>query len=237
MRKLTLALLLFSALVPAAAMAADMPVKAPPPMAPLPPAISWNGFYIGANVGGAWTNNDENFTVNGVPVTVGGSGSDNNAGVVGGGQLGYNWQINNWLIGFEGDFNGSSQKRSNTFIEPVFGDTIDTEARINWFATARGRLGYVNGPWLWYVTGGGAWVNFKGSITNATLGTSISSETTRSGWTVGGGVEWMFVPNWSAKLEYLFIDVGDNDFNDGNGNSTNVKLQENVVRVGLNYHF
>jgi outer membrane immunogenic protein len=216
------------------AFAADMPVKAPP-MAPLPPAISWNGFYIGANVGGAWTNNDESLTLVGIPLVTGGSGSNNNAGVVGGGQLGYNWQINNWLIGFEGDFNGSSQKRSNTFTTAA-GAVFDTEARIQWFATARGRLGYVNGPWLLYVTGGGAWVNFEGSVTGPFAG-SLSANTTRSGWTVGGGVEWMFLPKWSAKLEYLFIDVGDDTFSDSRGDFMNVKLQENVVRVGLNYHF
>jgi outer membrane immunogenic protein len=229
-----LALLLSSALVPAAAMAADMPVKAPRPMAPLPPAISWNGFYIGANVGGAWTNNDTGFTERGVPVTFGDNGSNNNAGVVGGGQLGYNWQINNFLLGFEGDFNGSSQKRSNTFVVGI--DTFDTEAKVQWFATARGRLGWVQGPWLWYVTGGGAWVNFEGSVNSARFG-SFSSETTRSGWTVGGGVEWQFVPHWTAKIEYLFIDVGNNDFHDNNGDIMNVKLQENVVRVGVNYIF
>jgi outer membrane immunogenic protein len=232
-----LALLLCSAFVPAAAQAADMPVKAPPPMAPLPPPITWTGFYLGVNVGGAFSNNDASFAnFAGTPIVSGNGGSNNNGGVVGGGQLGYNWQINNWLIGFEGDFNGSSQRRSNTFVDG-FGGTFDTEANVQWFATARGRLGYVSGPWLFYVTGGGAWVNFKGSITDNVNLTSISDETTRSGWTVGGGVEWMFVPNWSAKLEYLFIDVGDRSFSDINGNVLNVNLQENVVRAGVNYHF
>jgi outer membrane immunogenic protein len=235
MKRHILALLLSSALVPAAAQAADMPVKAPP-VAPLPPPITWTGFYIGANIGGAWSNNDASFTTFDLTPLASGSGSNNTAGVVGGGQLGYNWQINNWLIGFEGDFNGSSQKRSNTFTD-VLGGVFDTEAQVQWFATARGRLGYVNGPWLIYATGGGAWVNFKGTITDSVNGTSFSDETTRSGWTVGGGVEWMFLPNWSAKLEYLFIDVGDRTFTDLNGNSLDVKLQENVVRVGVNYHF
>jgi outer membrane immunogenic protein len=230
MKKCLLALLLSSALVPAAAMAADMPVKAPP-MAPLPPAISWTGFYIGGNVGGAWSNTDatdqngRNFF------------SDTVAGVVGGGQIGYNWQINNWLIGVEGDFNGSSQRESGAIIDPLTGAAVaDAEAKVQWFATARGRLGYVNGPWLIYATGGAAWVNFEASVNVPGIG-SVSDETTRSGWTVGGGVEWMFLPKWSAKLEYLFIDVGDRTFDDGNGNNMNVKLQENVVRVGLNYHF
>jgi outer membrane immunogenic protein len=205
------------------AFAADMPVKAPP-MAPLPPAISWTGFYIGANVGGAWsnTNSDNNSNFFG----------DNVAGVIGGGQIGYNWQINNWLIGVEGDFQGSSQRESAS--GTILAVPVTAEAKVPWFATARGRLGYVNGPWLLYVTGGAAWVNFEASLTVA--GATVSDETTRSGWTVGGGVEWMFLPKWSAKLEYLFIDVGDRTFTNGTTNA-DISLQENIVRVGLNYHF
>ena len=233
MKRHMLALLLCSALVPAAAQAADMPVKAPPPMAPLPPPITWSGFYIGGNVGAAWSDNNVDFNFNGPGAVTGNGGSNDNVGFVGGGQIGYNWQINNWLIGFEGDFNGSSQKRSNTF-DTAFG-AVDTEAKVQWFATARGRLGYVNGPWMIYATGGGAWVNFEGSLNG--FGESVSAESTRSGWTVGGGVEWMFLPRWSAKVEYLFIDVGDREFTNSFGDTASVKLQENIVRVGINYHF
>jgi outer membrane immunogenic protein len=203
------------------AYAADMPVKAPP--APYIPAPVWNwtGFYIGVNLGGTWANtNSENFT-------------GDMSGVVGGGQVGYNWQVNNVLLGVEGDFNGTSLRNSNDVFVPGVG-AFSTEAKLPWFATARGRLGWVNGPWLVYATGGAAWVNFEANITGP--GGSVSDNATRSGWTAGGGVEWMFLPKWSAKLEYLFVDT----------DTTNVTLfganfetraQQNIVRAGLNYHF
>jgi outer membrane immunogenic protein len=205
-----------------AAIAADMPVKAPP--APYVPAPVWNwtGFYIGVNLGGTWANNDsDNFT-------------GDMSGVVGGGQIGYNWQINNVLLGVEGDFNGTGLKNSESAFVPGVG-TFTADAKLPWFATARGRLGWVQGPWLVYVTGGAAWVNFEATLTGPGGG-SVSDNATRSGWTAGGGVEWMFLPKWSAKLEYLFVDT----------DATNVTLlgatfetraQQNIVRAGLNYHF
>jgi outer membrane immunogenic protein len=203
------------------AYAADMPVKAPP--APYIPAPVWNwtGFYIGVNIGGTWADtNSENFT-------------GDMSGVVGGGQIGYNWQINNVLLGVEGDFNGTSLRNSNDVFIPGVG-AFSAEAKLPWFATARGRLGWVNGPWLVYATGGAAWVNFEANITGP--GGSVSDNATKSGWTAGGGVEWLFLPKWSAKLEYLFVDT----------DTTNVTLfganfetraQQNIVRAGLNYHF
>jgi outer membrane immunogenic protein len=210
------------------AYAADMPVKAPPaPIIP-PPVYNWNGFYLGVNLGGAWANNNSsNF-------------SGDMAGVTGGGTVGWNWVVNNSgifggngiLLGFEGDFNGSSQKNSNGGTLAGIPFTVDT--KMPWFATARGRLGIVNGPWLVYATGGGAWVNFQADI--SAPGGTVTDHTTKSGWTAGGGVEWMFLPRWSAKLEYLFIETNSSDVTLF-GQTFSAKAQENVVRAGLNYHF
>jgi outer membrane immunogenic protein len=214
-----------------AAYAADMPVKAPPPPPPAP-VYNWNGFYLGVNLGGAWLSNDNN------------NFSNNTGGVTGGGTVGWNWVTNNaffggtgLLLGFEGDFNGSSQDNNNNFTLnlPVRGPTgFSVETRIPWFATARGRLGWVNGPWLIYGTGGGAWVNFEADI--SAPGGSVSGNTTKSGWTAGGGVEWMFLPRWSAKLEYLYIETNSNDVT-VLGQTFSATARENVVRAGLNYHF
>jgi outer membrane immunogenic protein len=220
-----------------AAYAADMPVKAPPPPPPAP-VYNWNGFYLGVNLGGVWSNNS------------GGNFSGDMGGVTGGGTVGWNWVTNNaffggtgLLLGFEGDFNGTSQDNTTNFSATVprtVGQTgFSVENRIPWFATARGRLGWVNGPWLIYATGGGAWVNFQSDISasrgGVTTGT-VTDHTTQSGWTVGGGVEWMFLPRWSAKLEYLYLET--------NGNSVTLfnqtfegRARENIVRAGLNYHF
>jgi outer membrane immunogenic protein len=179
------------------------------------------------NLGGAWANNSSN------------NFSGDMAGVTGGGQLGFNWVTNNnffgasgLLIGFEGDFNGSSQNNSNGGTIAGIPFTVDT--KMPWFATARGRLGIVNGPWLVYGTGGGAWVNYQADI--SAPGGTVTDHTTKSGWTAGGGVEWMFLPRWSAKIEYLFIETNSNDVTLF-GQSFSAKAQENVVRAGLNYHF
>jgi outer membrane immunogenic protein len=199
------------------AYAADLPVKAPV-VAPVyaPPVATWTGFYLGANVGGGFAN-----------VDVGGVSSHLN-GVIGGGQAGYNWQTGNFLIGIEGDFQGSSQAVSNT------AGAITVDQRIPWFATLRGRVGYVAGPLLFYFTGGGAWANYKLEVTDGV--TTVSDNATKTAWTIGGGLEWMFAPKWSAKAEYLYLDTGDRSVTLF-GNTFTGRARDNIVRVGLNYHF
>jgi outer membrane immunogenic protein len=120
-----------------------------------------------------------------------------------------------------------------------------------WLATIRGRAGYAAGPWLFYVTGGGAFANvsFSDVISFPGTGTSnaFSQSTTASGWTIGGGVEWAFLPNWTAKAEYLYVDVPGTSFTSANSNPvafptstithTHGDLTENIVRIGANYKF
>lgn len=205
------------------AAAADLPARSGPYTAPMyspAPVTTWSGFYVGANVGYGW----ENATSTTLGVT-----SNKLNGVIGGGQLGYNWQTGNLLLGIEGDFQGSGQSNTQT----IGALTIKQEAP--WFGTLRGRIGYANGPWLIYGTGGAAWQDYKITL-SVPSGASASSDTSKSGWTGGGGVEWMFMPQWSAKLEYLYMDTG-------NTNTTlfgipiTGRLQDNIVRVGANYHF
>jgi len=199
-------------------MAADLAVK--PPHVYMPPPWTWAGFYVGPNLGYGWAN-----------TSVGGL-SSNLTGIVGGGQLGYNWQIGSFLLGFEGDFQGSSQGNDGTSV--VGGTTFAVEQRMPWFATLRGRIGYTQDTWLVYFTGGAAWLDYH--ITASTPTAASSSDTTKTGWTVGGGVEWMFMPRWSAKLEYLYMDGGDTSVT-VQGTTLSGRARENVIRAGLNYHF
>lgn len=206
-------------LVTASASAADLPRKAIP-YEPVP-AFSWTGFYVGLNAGYGWAN-----------VNNGDATSSNINGFVGGGQIGYNWQLNSFVLGVEGDFQGTLQKQSTGATVAGIGFTVDQ--KIPWFGTARGRLGYAWGPWMIYGTGGAAWVNYK--LTISALGAEVTDNTTKTAWTAGGGVEWMFIPNWSAKVEYLYIDTG-NTTASLFGVNFDTRAKENLVRAGINYHF
>lgn len=219
MRKLAMAALTVAALG-CPAFAADLPVKAPPPVQQ-EVVTTWTGFYLGGNVGYGWAN---------VGAT-GGASSDLD-GIIGGGQLGYNWQTGPLVIGIEGDFQGADESRSDTTI--IGGVPYTVDQNIQWFATLRGRIGYAWGPAMLYFTGGGSWQNYKLSV--SALGSTVDDNTTKSGWTIGGGGEWMFTPHWSAKLEYLYMDTGDTDVTLF-GNTFSARAKNNIVRVGLNYHF
>jgi outer membrane immunogenic protein len=213
MRGLLLLSTALSLVAASSAFAADLPVKAP--YAPAPVA-TWTGFYAGVNLGGGWANTND------------GLGSGDLSGFVGGGQVGYNWQLGQFVLGVEGDFQGTTQKKTDTV------GAISVEQKLPWFATVRGRLGYAPGPVMFYVTGGAAWANYE--LSASAGGLSISDNSTQSAWTVGGGVEWMFLPHWSTKVEYLYVDTGNKNVTLF-GVTGNARAQDNIVRVGLNYHF
>lgn len=206
------------------AIAADlsMPIASPSSDVLFQPALmtTWTGFYAGVNFGYGWAD-------------VGTSGVSNDlTGFVGGGQLGYNWQAGSIVLGVEGDFQGTTESRSDS--ATILGTTFSVDQSIPWFATLRGRVGYLFGPALLYVTGGAAWQNYKISV--SALGASVADNTTKSGWTIGGGAEWMFDPHWSAKLEYLYMDTGDQDVTLF-GTTFTGRAKNNIVRGGVNYHF
>lgn len=219
-KKHTLLALLTSAALSSTALAADLPTKAPayaPAAAPI-----WNGFYVGVNVGygRAKTSSPE-------------LGDNTQQGFIGGGQLGYNWQFApNWVFGVEGDFQGSAQNRSDTVT--AFGITGTVDQKLPWFATARARFGYAAGPVLIYATGGAAWSEYKAEV--SALGITVSSSATKTSWTAGGGLEWMFAPHWSTKVEYLYIDSGDQSVTLFDV-PVHGRVKDNIVRAGLNYHF
>ena len=180
--------------------AADMGLQ-PPGFVTAP--ATWTGCYIGGNIGGGWNLISGFDPTNMVP-----AGNANGYGVVGGGQVGCDYQISSFVVGIEGMFEGFSVKGSSPGLE-LPGTFMDS-ASIPWLATLTGRIGFVAMPSaLIYAKGGGAWV--KDSITSTTIATGIpfdSSNYIASGWTLGGGFEYKFLPHWSAFVEYDYMDLG-----------------------------
>jgi outer membrane immunogenic protein len=186
------------------ASAADLPRKAPPAaIPPAPPPITWTGCYIGGNVGGIFGRGDAHFSNFEV-------GSNERSGFTGGGQIGCDYQFaGGWVIGIRDMFNGTSLGRDRTFFDPVTGFTGTVDSHINWFDTLTGRIGYAFAPsWLLYGQGGVAWIHHRADLTFAGIDFGTFGKT-RTGWTAGGGVEWMFAPGWSAFLEGNYMDFGD----------------------------
>ncbi len=112
-------------------------------------------------------------------------------------------------------------------------------ANIDWFSTVRGRVGYAAGPTLLYFTGGLAFADVDYSVSGTGPGGAfaMSSDKIETGYTLGGGLEWAFAPNWSLKSEYLYVDLGDETVTSPGGVSSTTDLDFHTVRVGLNYHF
>jgi outer membrane immunogenic protein len=216
-----------------AAAAADLPVKA----APVPVAIyDWTGFYIGVSGGGAFGQSTHIDQATGLGDTIG----YNVKGGLIGGTVGYNWQVSRFVIGFEGDASWVGQYGSN-FDDGLAGSPAFTSfTKETWVATARGRLGYAVDNLLFYGTGGYAGAGVEAGVKDANTGALLASaSSTRSGWTAGGGLEWGFAPNWSAKFEWLYMKFDSAAFNTlaAEGPRSSVPFDDNVVRAGINYRF
>jgi outer membrane immunogenic protein len=260
MKKLLLAATTIVALAAVdTANAADLALKAPPPPAPV---FSWTGFYLGVNIGGSFGRAGDTTTFGAAPIAFS-STTSRLDGIIGGGQIGYNWQAQNWLFGLEADIQASGERGSATTNAGVAGfcgviavfpcttvGTLVDKEQLPWFGTARARVGVLASPtWLFYLTGGLAFGEIKSSEALVTVGgpfpagaAAASFNTTRAGWTLGGGVEGVVTGNWTAKLEYLYMDYGKiNNTYLGVAPFTPLNLSahvtDNVVRVGLNYHF
>ncbi|MBN9041853.1 MAG: hypothetical protein BGP05_08225 [Rhizobiales bacterium 62-47] len=201
-------------------------------------AANWSGFYLGGNFGSGTGRDRTTLT----DLTTNTTALFNLApdGFNGGVQAGYNWQAGNWVYGLEADIQGATQEDNKTCIGCTPGASLDFNAKLPWFGTARGRLGYSVGPSLFYATGGFAY----GSVKTDINGVGLSQ--TRTGWTVGAGLETpftllgLFGPNWTSKTEYLYVDLGTatNAFTlNGAPGVLSTQVQEHVFRTGLNYHF
>ena len=197
--------------------AADMPgpYKAPA----YSPAFNWTGFYAGINGGYAFGK------TNWTDTTGATTGDFDFTGALAGGTLGYNIQTGSWVWGFEADGAYSSLKGTDA--------AACCETKNDWLATARGRFGFAFGQWLPFVTAGAAFGDVK--MTAVGFG---SATATRFGWTAGGGLEYAFMGAWSAKVEYLYADLGKASCGAAIcGLDTDVTFKTSIVRAGVNYHF
>ncbi len=230
MKRILLATVAMTALASADAMAADMPPSySPPPVIAAHPPM-WTGCYIGGNIGVAFGNASVTDTTSGAEV------SGNGSGFAGGGQIGCDYEFSNgFVIGMRNMFDGTINKKSGTFgTGPLAGDVANFNNQ--WFDTLTARLGYAMQPnWLLYFQGGGAWAQTSTNITAGGLQIGQTSST-RSGWTIGGGLEWMFAPYWSTFLEGNYMDFGSSSATVA-GVPLTAKATESTVLVGVNYRF
>ena len=263
------------------ASAADLPRKAPVYAPPPPPPFSWTGCYLGGYAGGAWpTNNFAEFTDLGNTTRNSFSGGvsasnivpshswsidDSGASFIGGGTLGCNWQPvgSPFVLGLEGEF--GYLKFSGEIFDPntlrgtqTIPDVLGSAKVGNWYGMATGRLGYAFDRVLLYVKGGAAFVRTQASVLDQCTATgcgnwliSTSGSETATTWTVGGGLEWAFAPNWSVKGEYMFIGLNDHDFQTSGIATTSSGAVVsggpfvfnhsfngiNTAKIGLNYKF
>jgi outer membrane immunogenic protein len=224
MKRLCLALIGVVALA-GTATAADLARPEPAPYYPkaavfAPPPFSWTGFYVGVNGGGGFGTSSWDTT-----------GSRNISGGVIGGTVGYNYQFGPWVSGLEGDIDWADINGSTNNACPPGCKTSDS-----WLATARGRFGYAADRFLPFVTAGAAFGDIRASAPGL-----VSSSATKTGWTVGGGLEAALTNNWTAKVEYLYVDLG--SFNcglvcSGGALATDkVSFNANLLRAGVNYKF
>lgn len=240
------------------ASAADLtrPVYKAPVSAPL---YNWSGFYAGVNVGWGGSNssaNAGNFSPNFIaPLAVGQVPSSigfDRQGVLGGGQIGYNYQTGAIVAGIEADFQGSDIHGSGDYFYPGAPGVparTTVNSRLDWFGTVRGRVGFTPVPEaLLYVTGGLAYgrVNSDASIvgTPPTVANFHgTSSDVRAGWTIGGGGEWAFAPRWSIKAEYLYVDLGSSTVHMTDPQyptfffDSKFEHREHIGRIGVNYKF
>jgi outer membrane immunogenic protein len=281
------------------ALAADLPApvytKAPPPVVAV---YDWTGFYAGVNIGYSWgrssTLNTYSDATSDVILGASALKFDVN-GVIGGGQIGYNWQRDRWVFGLEADIQGSGERGTGLFscaggtlggagtLATLSGCTVghlgDTAPfniaafpvnsslteKLDWFGTFRGRVGGTVTPTvLLYATGGLAYGELKttdtvtginivgpqgvnGGTTNVGVASVFGTSSTRAGWTVGAGVEGVISGNWTAKAEYLYMDLGSVSGTfvtpliapSGAFVATSYSSHfiDNILRVGVNYKF
>jgi outer membrane immunogenic protein len=221
MKRVLFALVGLAALTGTAA-AADLPPRpAPAPYykaAVVAPVYNWTGFYIGINGGGGFGRSTWDST-----------GGFNTSGGLVGGTVGYNYQFGQGVVGLEGDIDWANIKGTTNSVCPLGCKTSD-----NWLSTVRGRLGYAADRFMPFITGGAAFGDIK-----ATTPGFASADNTKAGWTVGAGLEFAIARNWTAKAEYLYVDLG--KFNCGVScgivATNNVSFTTNLIRAGVNYRF
>jgi outer membrane immunogenic protein len=238
------------------------PISAYDAMAAVPPAVySWTGFYVGANVGYGFGNDHSQVDLSapGILATSEPGTSVTPKGGLGGVQAGYNWQTSpRWLVGFEADLQGTTQKdtvcASVICINQIdstgsLSEGISVQHQLDWFGTLRGRVGFIANNTLFYGTGGAAFGHARETIavsfsSSSGSGQFVNQTTAKdvTGYVVGGGIESMLTGGWSVKAEYLYMNLG--NFAQTVDISTpgspealisNSTIRDHIVRAGINY--
>ncbi len=266
MKEFCIGIAALAALIAAPAFAADMALKAPPP--PAAPVWSWTGFYIGAQGGGGWGDSSPGYdayyfcptggtchapTTVTPPIPL---ANTSTSGAFGGVTAGYNYQINQAVLGIEGDWSGAridgSGACDKAFIVASFGGASgNCSTGLRDFGTLTGRFGWAFDRALLYIKGGGAWARYDytaTSVVSGIPGPAAAFSDDRSGYTIGAGIEYAFMPKWSVKLEYQHMSFGSKNitypfvnvppFDPGIYNTVaNDSERVDIVRAGVNYRF
>jgi outer membrane immunogenic protein len=227
----------------AVACAADLPVRVYTKAAPAAAVFDWTGGYVGVNVGVAVGGEGRS----GLDILANGGAFETfnlaSAGVVAGGQAGYNYQFGDWVVGAEADIQGiGNETHRNCILLCTAGSSASLSQDMPWFGTVRGRVGYATGPILNYVTGGFAYGGVRTSDNEIIPGGagSVAFNRTKTGFALGSGIEAAIGDRWTAKIEYLYLDLGSNADTFTIAGGTHVlktEARESVFRAGANYRF
>jgi outer membrane immunogenic protein len=233
LRKLLLSSVAATAMI-GSALAADLPSRRPPPVLPVIPVFTWTGFYIGVDGGYGWQNVRETGIVGGLPNY---QLNFRATGPIGGGHVGFNWQVNQFVFGMEGDVLGSSMRVNGPFNPFLFSNSV-WQSGVE--GSIRGRIGVAFDRFLVYATGGVAFETFR-LRENFLFGPALGEAFTpsRAGLTVGGGVEYAFTNNWLARVEGRYSDFG--TFNNASvlipGQFYRERVTEARITGGISYKF
>ena len=218
------------------AAAADMSRPAPMAAPIVVPSFSWTGFYLGGNIGGAWSSTTITSNITGA------NWKPSSTNFIGGGQLGYNYQFpaSNFVVGLEWTFDWGGGDETTNVVTAPNGNQLQASANgASWLTTLTGRFGWAADRWLVYGKGGWAWLETSAQIRNLTTGAVATADRTGNGWVAGGGVEYALTQNWTTKLEYNYVSSGDwsspNNFIAGGLASYKAHIQTLVL--GVNYKF
>jgi outer membrane immunogenic protein len=249
MTKIVVGIAALVAVFGTSAWAADMEVKAPPtPAAPIAPAFSWAGFYLGGTLGAdlqSSTFNDPGKDISIYTPTFKNRDVTFEAGVT----AGYNWQFQSIVLGVEGDWNWANFSKTGIGWTGTAPEQSTIQSKSDWFSTARGRIGWANDRMLVYFTGGAAFVNYSDAaqytgytpniyVCGGSGGYWSCPSGTLTGYAVGGGLEAMLLQNISFKVEYLHLQMPSvGTFDPVNGFHFSWNYNADIIRLGANYHF
>lgn len=230
MKRLLIATTALTALAASAAVAADIPAARMPAKAPvMAPLYNWTGFYIGGHIGGGWADID-------ATSNTGVAWGSTSSAFIGGAQMGYNWQISQFVLGIEGDFSWTDGSKTSGFAT-LGGVPLQLRGDWDWTATIAGRFGYAADRVLFYGKLGAGWSRTSARLQTAGGAVVATNDNTNVGLLVGGGIEYAFTQNWTGKLEYNYLALGDRTFAGPGGTIITADPDVHMFKAGVNYKF